>query len=136
MEILKISSKMRSVDDNRSSSSTLSAAPSLSHSKISLGATSQKSTCSQKSHVSAERPLTREEIIAAYLEKAKWYTSVCLGENFEIFAKSRSELIIFFSGTTAILSVFAFLFLIPFVVDPAISAITADFDPGRFVDEF
>lgn len=34
------------------------------------------------------------------------------------------------SGTTAILSVFAFLFLIPFVVDPAISAITADFDPG------
>lgn len=76
---------MRSVDDNRSNSSTLSAAPSLSHSKISLGATShcgsQKSTCSQKSHVSAERPLTREEIIAAYLEKAKWYTSLCLGEN-------------------------------------------------------
>jgi hypothetical protein len=34
-------------------------------------------------------------------------------------------------GTTAILSVFAFLFLIPFVVDPAISAITADFDPGE-----
>lgn len=73
---------MRSVDDNRSiSSSTLSAAPSLSNSKISLGASSQKSTCSQKSHVSAERPLTREEIIAAYLEKAKWYTSLCLGED-------------------------------------------------------
>lgn len=77
---------MRSVDDNRSSSSTLSAAPSLSNSKISLGATShcsQKSTCSQKSHVSAERPLTREEIIAAYLEKAKWYTSVGLGKHIE-----------------------------------------------------
>lgn len=74
---------MRPVDDNRSSSSTLSAAPSLSNSKISLGATShcsQKSTCSQKSHVSAERPLTREEVIAQYLEKAKWYTSVCLGK--------------------------------------------------------
>lgn len=33
-----------------------------------------------------------------------------------------------FTGTTAILSVFAFLFLIPFVVDPAISTIMADFD--------
>lgn len=74
---------MRSVDDNRSSSSTLSAAPSLSNSKISLGASShcsQKSTSSQKSHVSAEKPLTREEVIAAYLEKAKWYTSVGLGK--------------------------------------------------------
>lgn len=72
---------MRSVDDNRSSSSTFSAAPSLSKSKISLGATSQnsqKSTCSQKSAGSV--PLTREEILAGYLEKAKWYTSVCLGE--------------------------------------------------------
>lgn len=73
-------------DDNRSSSGTLSAAPSLSNSKISLGAASQCSQKShvsggsQKSHVSAERPLTREEIIAAYLEKAKWYTSVILGE--------------------------------------------------------
>ncbi|CAH0393972.1 unnamed protein product [Bemisia tabaci] len=34
-----------------------------------------------------------------------------------------------FLGTTAILSVFAFLFLIPFVVDPAISTILADYDP-------
>lgn len=34
-----------------------------------------------------------------------------------------------FLGTTAILSVFAFLFLIPFVVDPAISTIVADYDP-------
>lgn len=83
---------MRPVDDNRSSSSTLSAAPSLSNSKISLGATSHtslKSACSQKSHVSADRPLTREEVIAAYLEKAKWYTSVCLGEKaFKLFLKT------------------------------------------------
>lgn len=127
---------MRSVDDNRSSSSTLSAAPSLSSSKISLGATShcsQKSTCSQKSHVSAEKPLTREEIIAAYLEKAKWYTSVGLGELFVSFLlMTLTWLWLSFVGTTAILSVFAFLFLIPFVVDPAISAITADFDPGEW----
>lgn len=68
------------VDDNNSSSSTLSAAPSLSHSKLSLGShCSQKSTCSQKS-VNTIPPPTREEIIGAYLEKAKWYTSVCLGE--------------------------------------------------------
>lgn len=88
---------MRSVDDNQSSSSTLSAAPSLSNSKISLGATSQKSTCSQKSHVSAERPLTREEIIAAYLEKAKWYTSVCLGKVFAFVNEvSRSRVFVFF----------------------------------------
>lgn len=76
---------MRSVDDNRSNASTLSAAPSLSESKISLGAAShcsinsQKSTASLKSQKS-DRPLTREEIIAGYLEKAKWYTSVCLGK--------------------------------------------------------
>ncbi|XP_068086249.1 protein tipE [Anabrus simplex] len=44
------------------------------------------------------------------MEKAKFYTSLCM-------------------GTTAILSVFAFLFLIPFVVDPAISTIMSDFDP-------
>ncbi|KAL3290137.1 hypothetical protein HHI36_023502 [Cryptolaemus montrouzieri] len=43
-------------------------------------------------------------------ESAKFYTSLCL-------------------GTTAILSVFAFLFLIPFVVDPSISSLMADFDP-------
>ncbi|KAH8305038.1 protein tipE isoform X1 [Drosophila kikkawai] len=53
----------------------------------------------------------REEIeMETLLEKAKFYTSVCL-------------------GTTAILSVFTFLFLIPFVVDPAISTIIADYDP-------
>lgn len=33
-----------------------------------------------------------------------------------------------YTGTTAILSVFAFLFLIPFVVDPAISVIVADYE--------
>ncbi|XP_054270705.1 protein tipE [Macrosteles quadrilineatus] len=52
-----------------------------------------------------EEPLQIETL----LEKAKFYTSLCL-------------------GTTAILSVFAFLFLIPFVVDPAISTILADYE--------
>ncbi|CAG9803323.1 unnamed protein product [Chironomus riparius] len=95
----------------RTSASTLSAAPSLSQSKVSIASShsSQKSTSSKKSNKS-DVPLTRKEIIAQYIEKAKWYTSVGL-------------------GTTAILSVFAFLFLIPFVVDPAISALTADYDP-------
>lgn len=51
-----------------------------------------------------------ESKIGAMIEKAKFYTSVCL-------------------GTTAILAVFAFLFLIPFVVEPAISTILADFSP-------
>lgn len=46
--------------------------------------------------------------VPALLAKAKFYTSLCL-------------------GTTAIVSVFAFLFLIPFVVDPAISTIVADY---------
>ncbi|XP_012280477.1 protein tipE [Orussus abietinus] len=48
--------------------------------------------------------------VASLVEKAKFYTSLCL-------------------GTTAILAVFAFLFLIPFVVEPAISTILADFSP-------
>lgn len=51
-----------------------------------------------------------ESKIGAVIEKAKFYTSVCL-------------------GTTAILAVFAFLFLIPFVVEPAITTILADFSP-------
>lgn len=51
-----------------------------------------------------------ESKIGAMIEKAKFYTSVCM-------------------GTTAILAVFAFLFLIPFVVEPAISTILADFSP-------
>jgi len=45
-----------------------------------------------------------------FREKAKFYTSLCF-------------------GTTAILAVFGFLFLIPFIVDPAISSLAADFDP-------
>lgn len=48
--------------------------------------------------------------VQTLVEKAKFYTSLCL-------------------GTTAILAVFAFLFLIPFVVEPAISTILADFSP-------
>lgn len=47
--------------------------------------------------------------VQTFLEKAKFYTSLCM-------------------GTTAIVSVFAFLFLIPFVVDPAISTIVADYE--------
>lgn len=47
--------------------------------------------------------------VASLVERAKFYTSLCL-------------------GTTAIISVFAFLFLIPFVVDPAISSILANYE--------
>lgn len=47
--------------------------------------------------------------MASLVERAKFYTSLCL-------------------GTTAIISVFAFLFLIPFVVDPAISSILANYE--------
>lgn len=50
--------------------------------------------------------------VASLLEKAKFYTSLCL-------------------GITAILSAFAFLFLIPFVVEPAISTILANFSPNQ-----
>jgi len=42
------------------------------------------------------------------MDKANFYASLCM-------------------GTTAFVSVFAFLFLIPFVVDPAISTIVADY---------
>jgi hypothetical protein len=76
---------MRSADNNRSSS-TLSDAPSLSssrpsinNSKISLGPSTRGSQQSLKS-TAPTLPPTREEIIAAYLDKAKWYTSVCLGK--------------------------------------------------------
>lgn len=51
-----------------------------------------------------------ESKIGMIIEKAKFYTSV-------------------FLGILAILAVFAFLFLIPFVVEPAISTILADFSP-------
>lgn len=43
--------------------------------------------------------------------------------------KTHNYIFFYLLGTTAILSVFAFLFLIPFVVDPAISTIVADYDP-------
>jgi hypothetical protein len=83
---------MRSVNDLRSSQSTLSAAPSIPHSlpnsksqvSIASSHSSQKSSASKKSKDS-DAPLTREEIIAAYLEKAKWYTSVGLGELLKCF---------------------------------------------------
>lgn len=51
-----------------------------------------------------------EVTLISVAESAKLYASICL-------------------GTTAILSVFAFLFLIPFVVDPAISSWMADYEP-------
>ncbi|XP_030380339.1 protein tipE isoform X2 [Scaptodrosophila lebanonensis] len=98
-------------------SPTLSA-QTLSASRISLS--SSKSGKSFQSQNGPVRPgsgcvsainAKREEIeIDTILEKAKFYTSVCL-------------------GSTAILSVLTFLFLIPFVVDPAISTIIADYDP-------
>uniref|UniRef100_A0A1A9WLK2 Protein tipE n=1 Tax=Glossina brevipalpis TaxID=37001 RepID=A0A1A9WLK2_9MUSC len=81
---------------------------SLAGSKISLN-NSTKSSRSSLPHVSIKSNKIDHEI-ETILEKAKFYTSVCL-------------------GTTAILSVFTFLFLIPFVVDPAISTIIADYDP-------
>lgn len=54
--------------------------------------------------------LLQEVNIVSLLETAKFYTSLCL-------------------GTTAFVSMFAFLFLIPFVVDPAITTILADYEP-------
>nr|CAD7409063.1 unnamed protein product [Timema cristinae] len=63
--------------------------------------------CEEEEEEEEVEPLVREP---TFLEKAKFYTSLCL-------------------GTTAILSVFAFLFLIPFVVDPAITTILADYEP-------
>lgn len=76
----------------RSSSSTLNEAPSLVNSKSQISIGSVSSHSSQKSNASkvsikSDVPLTREELIQQYLEKAKWYTSVCLGRNlnFKIF---------------------------------------------------
>lgn len=48
--------------------------------------------------------------IQSLVEKAKFYTSLCL-------------------GTTSILAVFGFLFLVPFVIEPAITTILSDFTP-------
>lgn len=58
----------------------------------------------------ADNTLKKDLSLISIAEKAKFYTSLCL-------------------GTTAFLSVFAFLFLIPFVVDPSISSLMADYDP-------
>ncbi|XP_031625835.1 protein tipE isoform X2 [Contarinia nasturtii] len=54
-------------------------------------------------------PEPEPNFIDNFLEKAKFYTSLCL-------------------GTSAILSVFAFLFLIPIFIEPSISTIIADYD--------
>lgn len=43
------------------------------------------SLASSKLEIDPEREPTREEIIAEFLEKAKFYTSVCLGELFKYF---------------------------------------------------
>lgn len=56
------------------------------------------------------KPKVPEVNLATLMETAKFYTSLCL-------------------GTTAFVSMFAFLFLIPFVVDPAITTILADYEP-------
>uniref|UniRef100_A0A336M0C4 CSON006832 protein n=1 Tax=Culicoides sonorensis TaxID=179676 RepID=A0A336M0C4_CULSO len=68
---------------------------------------SSQDTQASSANLDKDKELDKVEDL---VEKAKFYTSLCL-------------------GTTAILSVFAFLFLIPFVVDPAISTIVADYDP-------
>lgn len=90
---------MRSSSGSISIHSPTASTNSLAGSKVSLNSSRTKSMHNED-----------EQEIETFLEKAKFYTSVCL-------------------GTTAILSVFAFLFLIPFVVDPAISTIIADYDP-------
>ncbi|XP_067645609.1 protein tipE isoform X2 [Eurosta solidaginis] len=83
----------------------------ITSSKISLSST--KTITSGRSSRTIGSLLKKKKSdleLESILDKAKFYTSLCL-------------------GTTAILSVFAFLFLIPFVVDPAISTIIADYDP-------
>lgn len=70
------------MNDIRASSSTLSGAPSLTMSKPSLNNSKASLTHSRQSmNVSdgEERPPTREELIAEFLDKAKFYTSLCLG---------------------------------------------------------
>ncbi|XP_018793160.1 PREDICTED: protein tipE isoform X1 [Bactrocera latifrons] len=83
----------------------------ITGSKLSLSST-KTATSGRSSRSSMQSPQKKKSDLEleSILEKAKFYTSLCL-------------------GTTAILSVFAFLFLIPFVVDPAISTIIADYDP-------
>lgn len=74
---------MRSNNDMRSSSSTLSAAPSLTMSKPSLNNSKASLTHSRQSITESNKepgPPTREEKIAEFLDKAKFYTSLCLGK--------------------------------------------------------
>lgn len=67
----------------RSSSSTLSGAPSLCLSNSRPSFTNSKLTITECPPSPPKSP-TREEIIAGFLEKAKFYTSVCLGEVFNL----------------------------------------------------
>lgn len=76
-------------------------------STVIMGAQEEDTKSSKSSAIGGVIPMAK---VATLVEKAKFYTSLCL-------------------GTTAILAVFAFLFLIPFVVEPAISTILADFSP-------
>lgn len=76
-------------------------------STVIMGAQEEDTKSSKSSTIGGVIPMAK---VATLVEKAKFYTSLCL-------------------GTSAILAVFAFLFLIPFVVEPAISTILADFSP-------
>lgn len=124
-------------------SASMSAAPSLVNSLNSYSSSTKLN--------GSQAAIPEPSFVENFLEKAKFYTSLCLG-NFGLptkwiflhfFSNSwvlcSNLLIISISiidththsmhtGTSAILSVFAFLFLIPFVVDPAISTIVADYD--------
>jgi hypothetical protein len=74
-------SSAASLHSQHSHHSTLSGAPSLSSSRPSLGHSRISVASSAKIvHPAEERVLTREEKIAEFLDKAKFYTSLCLGE--------------------------------------------------------
>ncbi|XP_013106508.1 protein tipE isoform X1 [Stomoxys calcitrans] len=106
---MKKSNTANTILSSLPTSPTMSAHHSYVGSKASLH--SSRSSRSSLNHTTANTKSNKIDLeIETILEKAKFYTSVCL-------------------GTTAILSVFTFLFLIPFVVDPAISTIIADYDP-------
>ncbi|XP_037823008.1 protein tipE isoform X2 [Lucilia sericata] len=94
--------------------SSLPTSPTMSAQSYAGSKSSLNSSRSSRSSINMQTTNSKsnkvDHEIETILEKAKFYTSVCL-------------------GTTAILSVFTFLFLIPFVVDPAISTIIADYDP-------
>ncbi|XP_065359256.1 protein tipE isoform X2 [Calliphora vicina] len=94
--------------------SSLPTSPTMSAQSFAGSKSSLNSSRSSRSSINLQTTNSKsnkvDHEIETILEKAKFYTSVCL-------------------GTTAILSVFTFLFLIPFVVDPAISTIIADYDP-------